>query len=112
MLLHFAPRRWLVPAPDAALLAGLNDLAGRGLGTLVDVEGKWHKIHAAGPGAAQAIASTISVKAVLGDRGCAAVTLFDSPAVLARHEAAFDLWVAASYLDHFLDVTRNLRLPT
>jgi heterotetrameric sarcosine oxidase gamma subunit len=112
VLLHFAPRRWLVPAPDAALAARLNELAARGLGALVDVEGKWRSVRAEGPAAAQAIASTISVDAILRDRECAAVSLFDSPTILARRGGAFDLWVAASYLDHFIEVTRTLRLPS
>ena len=111
-LLHFAPRRWLVPAPDATLVARLTGLAAGGLGALVDVEGKWRKVLVDGSGAARAIASTINVEGVLRNRGCAAVSLFDAPAILARVEAAFDLWVAASYLDHFVDVTRTLRLPT
>ena len=111
MLLHFAPRRWLAPAPDTALMARLNALAARGQGALVDVEGKWRRVLVEGPGAAQALASTISVEAVLRDRECAAVSLFDCPAILARQGGAFDLWVAASYLDHFVGATRNLRLP-
>jgi hypothetical protein len=112
LLLHFAPRRWLVPAPDAALVARLSGLAAQGRGTLVDVEGKWRRLRPAGAGAVPAIASTISVESVLRDRECAAVSLFDSPVILARKDGAFDLWVAASYVGHFVDVTRNLKLPT
>ena len=112
ILLHFAPSRWLVPAPDSALAEQLTSLAAQGLGALVDVTGKWRPVRAESSSATQALASTISVEAVLKNRDCAATTLFDCPAILARAGLSFDLWVTASYVDHFLYVIRTLRLPS
>lgn len=99
-LLHFAPRRWLVPAPDAALGERLADLERRGKGALIEVEGKWQRLHIADAG--RMLGSSINVGAILRGRQCAATTVFDCPAILAGDETAVDLWVASSYLDSFL----------
>jgi hypothetical protein len=98
-LLHFAPRRWLAPAPSGALRARLIDLENRGKGALIDVDGKWQQLRAADAGILE---SSLNVGAVLRNRDCAAAAVFDCPAILARDDAALDLWVASSYLDSFL----------
>jgi hypothetical protein len=50
-----------------------------------------------GPGAARVLSSAINLTRVLANRDCAALHLFDCPAVLARCADAFDLWFEASY---------------
>lgn len=101
-LLHFAPARWLAPAPDPALRRLLEGAASAGAGSLIDASGKWVPVDIEGPGAARLLASTLDVGAVLGSRDCAAVTLFDCPAIVARVPRGFRLWVQASYAAHLL----------
>ena len=101
-LLHFAPRRLLVPTPTASVKNELLDFEARGVGVLVDVEGRWRSLHVEGPPAWHLLASTIDIDSVLRDRGCAAVPLFDCPSIVAREGSAFDLWITSSYLEGFL----------
>ena len=75
------------------------------LGAAVEVTGKWSGWLLCGPRAARLLASTLAVEGVLAQRDCAAVHLFDCPAILARHGGSpdtFVLWVQASYADHLL----------
>ncbi len=97
-LLHFAPGRWLMPDPQPQLLAQLQR---QGVTTLYDVEGKWRRCVLVGPAAARALGASISVESVLAGRECAAVTLFDCPAVLRRAGGEFELWTLSSYLEAF-----------
>jgi heterotetrameric sarcosine oxidase gamma subunit len=101
-LLHFAPGRWLAPDPKPELAALLQAAASAGTGTLVDVTGKWDRVIVSGAQATRVLASTISVDVVLNDRGCAAATLFDCPAIVLRQGTAFTLWVQSSYGADFL----------
>jgi heterotetrameric sarcosine oxidase gamma subunit len=96
-LLHFAPGRFLVPAPTPDLVRCLDALQAAGVGALFDVDGKWQAFMLTGPGAARVLSSAINLTRVLANRDCAALHLFDCPAVLARCADAFDLWVEASY---------------
>lgn len=96
-LLHFAPGRFLAPKPSPETVRRLASLAAAGIGAAFDVEGKWLELALSGAGAAPVLAASIDVHAVLCDRECAAVQLFDCPAVLARRSDDFDLWVEASY---------------
>lgn len=105
-LLHFAPGRWLVPTSaldPAALLA-----ATAGCCATVDVTGKWQVFVVAGAGAERLLASTIAIEAALEDRDCAAVTLFDCPAILARGGEGFVIWVQSSYAVDFLSTANRL----
>ena len=108
-LLHFAPARWLVPAPHQDIVAVLEAAVHAGAGAAVDVEGKWQALDLTGPGARRLLATTIDVEAVLDGRDCAAVTLFDCPAVLALAPGGFAIWLRASYAAHFLSVVEGLR---
>ena len=101
-LLHFAPGRWLAPAPAPELRRLLENTASAGAGSLVDASGKWVTVDIGGAGAARLLACTLDIEAVLGHRDCAAVTLFDCPAVVARVAQDFRLWVQASYAAHLL----------
>jgi heterotetrameric sarcosine oxidase gamma subunit len=94
--LYFAPRRWLVVGDCAELRARLAAACDAGVGTSVDVEGKWAALRLDGPDARLALASTVDIDAVLLQRDCAALTLFDCPAVVMREGAAYRMWVAAS----------------
>jgi sarcosine oxidase gamma subunit len=107
-LLHFAPDRWLVPAPAPVLLHELSALERAGRGTLIDVAGKWQEVRIAPERARHLLSSGIDIETVLSARECAAVMLFDCPAILARGGTTFNLWIAASYLQSFLSVSASL----
>jgi heterotetrameric sarcosine oxidase gamma subunit len=95
-LLHFAPGRFLAPAPSEELARHLAALEAAGVGALFEVSGKWRAFTVEGEGAVRLLAAGLDADAVLAHRDCAAVTLFDCPAVLARTAAGFALWVHAS----------------
>jgi len=103
-LLHFAPDRWLVPAPAPTLLRELTSLARGGCGVLIEVEGKWQEVRIAAEHARRVLSGSIDVEAVLARRECAAILLFDCPAILARHDGAFNVWIAASFVQSLLAV--------
>jgi heterotetrameric sarcosine oxidase gamma subunit len=107
-LLHFAPRRWLIPGPSAALYQILANLALAGDGALVDVDGKWQSFRMEGDGAIRILESSVNVDATLCRRSCAAVALFDCPAVLARDGNGFTCWVMSSYAESLLRVIGRL----
>jgi heterotetrameric sarcosine oxidase gamma subunit len=96
-LLHFAPGRFLAPAPTAEMARHLAALESAGVGRLFDVRGKWRQLTVAGTGAARLLSAGVDVEAVLAHRDCAALTLFDCPLVLARSGQRFELWVESSY---------------
>jgi heterotetrameric sarcosine oxidase gamma subunit len=107
-LLHFAPRRWLIPGPSAALYQILANLALAGDGALVDVDGKWQTFRMEGDGAIRILESSVNVDGTLFGRSCAAVALFDCPAVLARDGNGFTCWVISSYAESLLRVMGRL----
>jgi hypothetical protein len=90
-MLHFAPGRWLVPEPTEALLESLRSADS----LLFEVSGKWRFVSFAD---ATALRSAVDVDAVLAERECAALTLFDCPLILTR---ANEVWVQSSYGDAF-----------
>jgi heterotetrameric sarcosine oxidase gamma subunit len=97
MLLHFAPGRFLVPAPTPDIVRGLDALQVAGVGAVFDVDGKWQAFALTGPRAERVLSSAINLTEALGGRECAALQLYDCPAVLARRANAFEVWVEASY---------------
>ena len=97
--LHFAPGRWLLPEPSAELLAAVAD---QSAATLVDTEGKWQRRSLRGSGAMRLLAAAADVEEMLKGRGCAALSLFDCPAIIARAPGSIELWVQSSYA-RFLD---------
>jgi heterotetrameric sarcosine oxidase gamma subunit len=101
-VLHFAPRRWLVPAPAEPLYRDLAERDVAGDGALVDVEGKWQWFRLEGPQATRILESSVNVEGLLFKRSCAAGALFDCPMVLGRDGATFDCWVMSSYAQSFL----------
>jgi sarcosine oxidase gamma subunit len=108
-LLHFAPGRWLAPEPAPAVLALLEAAERAGAGTRVDVTGKWDRIDVAGSAASRLLATTIEIGSVLAGRGCAAVTLFDCPAIIAGRGTQFVLWVQSSYAADFMATATRVR---
>jgi sarcosine oxidase gamma subunit len=110
-LLHFAPDRWLAPAPAPALLRELTSLARGGCGVLIEVEGKWQEVRIAAAHARRILSASIDVETVLAGRECAAILLFDCPAILARHDGAFNLWIAASFVQSLVAVSAVVPNP-
>ena len=108
VLLHFAPGRFLAPAPTPDTERRLLALQAAGVGAMFDVEGKWQAFALTAPGAERALSSTIDLAQVLGGRDCAALHLFDCPAVLSRRGAGFEVWVEASYAVAFREVLSEL----
>jgi sarcosine oxidase gamma subunit len=108
VLLHFAPGRFLAPAPTPDTERRLLALQAAGVGAMFDVEGKWQAFALTAPGAERALASTIDLTQALGGRDCAALHLFDCPAVLSRRGAGFEAWVEASYAVAFGEVLGEL----
>jgi sarcosine oxidase gamma subunit len=104
VLLHFAPGRFLAPAPTPDTERRLLALQGAGVGAVFDVEGKWQAFALTAPGAERALSSTIDLAQALGGRDCAALHLFDCPAVLSRRSGGFEVWVEASYAVAFREV--------
>ena len=72
-----------------------------GVGTAVEVEGKWTALELDGPDAARLLSSSLDVAAVLESRDCAAVVLFDCPAVLAKSAQGYLIYVQSSYAADF-----------
>jgi hypothetical protein len=68
ILLHFAPGRVLAPDPSAATEALLDAAAAQGVGSGIDVTGKWEHYIIAGPDAARLLACAIEPGAVLENR--------------------------------------------
>jgi hypothetical protein len=112
LLLHFAAGRFLAPAPTPDRVRHLDALQAAGVGALFDVDGKWRRFALTGPGASRVLASAVDLGVALRHRDCAALQLFDCPAVLASRAGAFDVWVEASYATalhgHLKDVLRAL----
>ena len=79
---------------------------------LTEVSGKWLRIRI--PGAAQAgpvdwpLAAGFAREQLLRDRGCAALWLFDCPAIASLAGADLDLWLEASYEASFLAMLESL----
>jgi sarcosine oxidase gamma subunit len=100
-LLHHGPGTFLVPDPDASLERTLALLEQAGIGAVFDVGGKWRRFRLTGPSSARLLASGIDLEQCLQRRDCAAVHLFDSPAILLLQPVGFDVWVHASYAEDF-----------
>jgi sarcosine oxidase gamma subunit len=109
ILLHPAPARWLAPDPSVEIRSLLEDAVRAASGTVAEVTGKWDALLISGTGASRLLACAISIDTVLAGRDCAAVTLFDCPAVIARRHDSFALWVQSSYTTDFLATAERLR---
>ena len=92
--LYFAPGRWLICDPQDTVLAALRGAPG---GALVEVTGKWLEYQLTGTGAARLLASTLDIHAVLADRDCGRVFLFDCPGIVVRSGEGFSIFVQRSH---------------
>jgi sarcosine oxidase gamma subunit len=109
LLLHFAPGRWLAPDPDQEIRTLLSTAALATAGAVVDVTGKWDALLIRGAGAPRLLACTLALEAVLNARDCAALALFDCPAILARASEGFAVWVQSSYTGDFVSTAERFR---
>ena len=99
LALHFAPARWLLLDTAATLV----DTAVQSGALAIDVEGKWTLIELPAPHASGTLSAAVNVEVVLDGRDCAAATLFDCPAVIARRDRgeSFLVCVHSSYAFSF-----------
>jgi hypothetical protein len=102
-----APHRWLLLDPDADAIEDATSAGGQ----VVDVEGKWAAFACAAAGALPALAAVADVGTVLERHGCAALVLFDCPALLARLGDGFLILVQASYAASFMDAWAVAAVP-
>ncbi len=109
VLLHFAPGRWLAPDPDEEVRALLAAAGLATAGVVVEVTGKWEAWLIRGTGAPRLLACALAIEPVLNARDCAAVTLFDCPAILARAAEGFAVWVHSSYAADFAATAEGFR---
>jgi hypothetical protein len=129
--LHHAPGRWLfcetevhsadgtletrgrVAASNADMVSGLalaEAAVAAGTAALFDVDGKYQGFVFDGDGGRAVLASTVNLEAVLPpERDCAAVALFDCPAVLARTTSGYRAWVTASHVPDFTAAVMRVR---
>ncbi len=109
-MLHFGPGRWLVPNPGSETRALLDAAAAAGRGTIIDVTGKYEELSILGSGATRLLSSGLDVETLLRSRECAALTLFDSPAVIARVPDGYAIWVQSSYATDFVTTAERFRM--
>ena len=104
-LMGHAPGGWLVVLSEessSAALASLGAWQAAGQGVVVEVSGKYQSLPFAGEAGRRVLASTVNLDTVLPpERDCAAVMLFDAPAVLARVSTGYEAWVAGSHVRDF-----------
>ncbi len=120
LALHFAPSRWLLPAPDVRWLGALSAAAAQGRGALTDVTGRWRSIDVptgADPAARDAhpLRAGVPLDSILRGRDAASLWVFDCPVLIARRTAAeFEIWVEASYEASFREMLATIgdRFPT
>jgi hypothetical protein len=108
-LLHYGPGVFLAPLPNEALLHRLQTLETAGLGAVFDVCGQWHQFRLTGALSTRLLSSGIDIEHCVPRRDCAAVHLFDSPALLLLQSTGFDVWVPASYATAFSATLVRLR---
>jgi sarcosine oxidase gamma subunit len=99
LALHFAPARWLLlETPQAAVAAAVQ-----GGAVANDVGGKWCVFGLSGPHAEKALSAAVCLPLILDGRDCAALPLFDCPAVIARRDqgASYSVCVQSSYAASF-----------
>jgi hypothetical protein len=100
VLLHYAPGRWFAPAADDSLRLQLEALEAAGEGALFDVTGKFRSWRLDGTEGRLWLAQQCEVAMVLAGRDCAALTLFDCPALLTKRQLDghenFVVWLASS----------------
>ncbi len=105
--LHHAPGRWLEWQPEGderpwapSVLA--NEAMAAGTAAGFEVGGKYQRFAFEAESGRAVLATTVNLDAVLGGgRECAAVPLFDCPAILLRVANGFFVWVTTSHVADF-----------
>lgn len=95
--LHFAPGRWLVADHEPGTVRALLDMTGNAI-ECFDVTGKWCRVDLPSEDPQRVLATQIPVIRTLSGKQCAAVRLFDSPAIVAHDAEGFSIWTHRSYL--------------
>jgi hypothetical protein len=93
-VLHHAPSRWLVFPVDAEVRAWVESAGAQGC-VVADVSGKWRGYLLVD--AARSLASGGDIEALLRERDCAAVALFDCPVIIAKCAPDYLIWVQRSF---------------
>jgi len=100
VLLHHAPGRWFAPAADDTVRRELEALVVAGTGALFDVSGKFRSWQLEDAPGRRWLAQQCDIATVLAGRDCAALTLFDCPALLTKRQLDghenFVVWLASS----------------
>ena len=104
--LPVAPVRWLLVDPGPDCLATLCAAAAAEAGALIDVSGRWERIHLDNP---EPLRAGVALDLVLRERRCAATWIFDCPVLLARSGAGIDCWIEASYVASFTAMLERAR---
>ncbi|HTT02964.1 MAG TPA: hypothetical protein VMG11_12840 [Steroidobacteraceae bacterium] len=108
-ILFIAPGRWLLTGDvlesQAQELSVLRECGA----CLVDISAKWCRFELAAARAPECLSRVIDVAQVLDGRDCAAVTILDCPALLARSGAGYELWVMRSFAQWLYE--RLIALP-
>ncbi|MBL8264956.1 hypothetical protein [Steroidobacter sp.] len=104
--LHFAPGRWLIADHEPGIMAAL---LGSDVVESFDVTGKWCQVSLPAENAQRLLATQMPVIRTLSGRHCAAIRLFDAPAIVAHDAAGFAVWTHRSYLQFVQDAIEQTR---
>lgn len=104
IVLHFAPGRFLVPAPSTVLAQQLTALKG----AIFDVSGKWDLICIRSASGERALSAGLDETQILADRQCASIHLFDCPSIITRQDSHVAVWVHTSFSIQLLDVLAGI----
>jgi len=108
-ILFIAPGRWLVVGDALEAEAQAIARMQAADAAVIDVTAKWCRLHIAGTEAHGSLSRVLDLHQVLGKRDCASVTVLDCPAVLARCEGGYELWVTRSCVEWLCETL--VRLP-
>jgi hypothetical protein len=91
LALHFAPARWLLIDAVERSLQAAEDAAA----LVFDVAGKWRLCRLSAALGTRVLPAALDLAGILAGHDCAAVTLFDTPAIVARLAAREEYLVCA-----------------
>ena len=95
--LHMGPGRWLLVGRAVEWESATVTAAEACGGWLIEVSAKWRRLSVTGTKAQLHLSRLLNVAQVLHERVCAPVAVLDCPALLARCQDGFELWVARSW---------------
>ena len=100
--MHTGPGRWLLSEPNDDMLAFVQSAVTAGAGMATSVHGKWRLVALTGSGSKKMLTAGADLDSMLTGRQCAALSLFDCPAIVATRRDGYDVWVGASYAAAFM----------